>query len=148
MIIGGIERDFVVHDNDNVKGFFDSDKGSIRLIIKNWNETGKTMIVSLVGGGLFEFGFSDGLGAEAKMQHPLSCTWSPDSQNLYILDSYNNAMRIYSVGKDYLGTVRLSENLNEPSGVSWYKGQLIITDTKQYHQQLGLQQHQQQHQLR
>ena len=32
MIIGGIERDFVVHDNDNVKGFFDSDKGSYRFL--------------------------------------------------------------------------------------------------------------------
>jgi hypothetical protein len=32
MIICGIERDFVVHDNDNVKGFFDSDKGSYRFL--------------------------------------------------------------------------------------------------------------------
>lgn len=118
--------------SETVLAFTDSETSSIRLIIKNWNETGKTMIVSLVGGGLFDFGFSDGLGAEAKMQHPLSCAWSPSSQNLYILDSYNNAMRIYSVEKDYLGTVRLSQNLNEPSGISWYNGYLIITDTNSH----------------
>jgi thiol-disulfide isomerase/thioredoxin len=118
--------------SDTVLAFTDSETSSIRLIIKNWNETGKTMIVSLVGGGLFDFGFSDGLGAEAKMQHPLSCAWSPKSQNLYILDSYNNAMRIYSVGKDYLGTVPLSESLNEPSGITWFNGNLIITDTNSH----------------
>ena len=119
-------------ESDTVLALTESETRSIRLIIKNWTETGKTMIVSLVGGGLFDFGFSDGLGAEAKMQHPLSCAWSPTSQNLYILDSYNNAMRIYSVGKDYLGTVPLSERLNEPSGITWFNGNLIITDTNSH----------------
>lgn len=118
--------------SDSVLAFTDSETSSIRLIIKNWNDTGKTMIISLVGGGLSEFGFSDGLGAEAKMQHPLSCSWSPRSQNLYVLDSFNNAMRIYSLGKDYLGTVPLSEKLNEPAGISWYAGDLIITDTNSH----------------
>ncbi len=118
--------------SDNVMAFTDSETSSIRLLVKNWNETGKTMIISLVGGGLSEFGFSDGLGAEAKMQHPLSCAWSPNSQNLYVIDSFNNAMRIYSLGKDYLGTVPLSEKLNEPAGISWHSGNLIITDTNSH----------------
>ncbi|APJ04995.1 redoxin family protein [Silvanigrella aquatica] len=118
--------------SDSVLAFTDSETSSIRLIVKNWNETGKTMIVSLVSGGLNDFGFTDGLGAEAKMQYPLSCVWSPNSQNLFILDSYNNAMRIYSISKDYLGTVRLSEELNEPSGISWYKDHIIITDTNSH----------------
>lgn len=114
--------------SESVLAFTDSNSSAIRAIIKNWNDTGKTMVVSLVGGGLLDFGYTDGLGAEAKLQYPLSCVWSPISQNLYILDSYNNAMRIYSIDKDYLGTVPLSENLNEPSGLSWYDGNLIITD--------------------
>lgn len=118
--------------SESVLAFTDSETNSIRLIIKNWNETGKTMIVSLVGGGLAEFGFSDGLGAEAKMQHPLSCAWSPNTQNIYVIDSFNNAMRIYSLGKDYLGTVPLSDELNEPAGISWYSGNLIITDTNSH----------------
>jgi hypothetical protein len=86
------------------------------------------MIMSLVSSGLFDSGFVDGLGAEAKMQYPLSCAWSSQSQNLYILDSYNNALRSYSVGKDYLGTIVLSEKLNEPTGLFWFEGLLIITD--------------------
>ncbi|BBH54587.1 thioredoxin-like domain-containing protein [Fluviispira sanaruensis] len=115
--------------SDTVLAFTDSETSSIRLVVKNWNESGKTMIVSLVGEGLFDFGFCDGLGAEARLQHPLSCAWSSVSNNLYIVDSYNNALRIYSVDKDYLGTVHLSEKLNEPSGISWFDGHLIISDT-------------------
>jgi hypothetical protein len=29
---------------------------------------------------------------------------------------------------DFLGTLELSEILNEPSGISWYQGDLIITN--------------------
>ncbi|KAB8030950.1 redoxin domain-containing protein [Fluviispira multicolorata] len=118
--------------SDTILAFTDSETSSIRLIVKNWNESGKTMIVSLVGEGLFDFGFRDGLGAEARMQHPLSCAWSPISQNLYVVDSYNNALRIYSVDKDYLGTVTLSEGLNEPSGIYWFEGKIIISDTNSH----------------
>ncbi|WP_338636211.1 hypothetical protein [Spirobacillus cienkowskii] len=114
--------------SDTVLAFTDSNSSSVRLLVKNWNDTGKTMIMSLVSSGLFDSGFVDGLGAEAKMQYPLSCAWSSQSQNLYILDSYNNALRSYSIGKDYMGTIILSEKLNEPSGLFWFEGLLIITD--------------------
>ena len=90
------------------------------------------MIISLVGGGLSEFGFSDGLGAEAKMQHPLSCAWVQIHRIYTSLIHLIMQCAFYSLGKDYLGTVPLSEKLNEPAGISWHSGNLIITDTNSH----------------
>jgi thiol-disulfide isomerase/thioredoxin len=114
--------------SDDKLAFTDSETSSLRSLEKNWNDTGKTVITTLVGEGLFEFGFKNGQSSEARLQHPLSCAWSPETRNLYIADTYNNAVRIYSLELDFLGTLELSEILNEPSGISWYQGDLIITN--------------------
>lgn len=114
--------------SENTLAFVDSETSSLRLLERNWNDTGKTKIKTLVGEGLFEFGFQDGQGENARLQHPLGCTWSPQTNQIYIADTYNNRIRVYSVELDFLSTLEISEPLNEPSGISWHQGDLIITD--------------------
>ncbi|GAB3847918.1 NHL domain-containing thioredoxin family protein [Nesterenkonia populi] len=50
---------------------------------------------TLVGEGLFDFGFRDGVPAQARLQHPLGVTALPDGSVL-VADTYNGAVRRYA----------------------------------------------------
>jgi thiol-disulfide isomerase/thioredoxin len=67
---------------------------------------------TVVGSGLFDFGFRDGPAAEALLQHPLGVTVLPDG-SVAICDTYNGAVRRYDPATDSVGTV--AEGLAEPS---------------------------------
>lgn len=67
---------------------------------------------TVVGSGLFDFGFRDGPAAEALLQHPLGVTVLPDG-SVAICDTYNGAVRRYDPATDAVGT--LAEGLAEPS---------------------------------
>jgi hypothetical protein len=72
--------------------FSDSESSAIR-----WLElTGRGEVQTLAGGGrsLFSFGDIDGIGAEARLQHPLGVAYTPDGGGLlYIADTYNNKIK-------------------------------------------------------
>ncbi|MSZ77673.1 MAG: redoxin domain-containing protein, partial [Actinobacteria bacterium] len=65
----------------------DSETSSLR-----WVEAGE--VHTAVGSGLFEFGFRDGPGAEALLQHPLGVCVLPDG-SVAVCDTYNGAIRRY-----------------------------------------------------
>ena len=67
---------------------------------------------TVVGSGLFDFGFRDGPAAEALLQHPLGVTVLPDG-SVAICDTYNGAVRRYDPATASVGT--LAEGLAEPS---------------------------------
>lgn len=67
---------------------------------------------TVVGSGLFDFGFRDGPAAQALLQHPLGVTVLPDG-SVAICDTYNGAVRRYDPASDEVGT--LAEGLAEPS---------------------------------
>lgn len=50
---------------------------------------------TVIGEGLFDFGFRDGDPAEARLQHPLGVTALPDGSVL-VADTYNGAIRRYA----------------------------------------------------
>lgn len=112
--------------------FADSEVSAIRLYIRNWNNTAQNVIVSLVGQGLFEYGHQDGSAREAKLQHPLGCCYSPLSRCIYVADSYNNAIRVYSCERETMHTLKLPTKLAEPGGVCFFEGKIFVADTNHH----------------
>ncbi|WP_146339861.1 NHL domain-containing thioredoxin family protein [Nesterenkonia sp. NBAIMH1] len=78
---------------------------------------------TLVGEGLFDFGFRDGDPSQARLQHPLGVTALPDGSVL-IADTYNGAIRRYAPARTAADGQQLpaevstvARGLKEPSDV-------------------------------
>lgn len=67
---------------------------------------------TVVGSGLFDFGFRDGPAEQALLQHPLGVTVLPDG-SVAVCDTYNGAVRRFDPATGTVGT--LAEGLAEPS---------------------------------
>ncbi|MGE3661253.1 MAG: alkyl hydroperoxide reductase, partial [Pseudonocardia sp.] len=79
-----------------------------------------SVVRTVAGQGLFDFGFRDGPATQALLQHPLGVAVLPDG-SLAVADTYNGAIR--RVDPD-AGTVEtIATDLAEPSGV------LVCPDT-------------------
>lgn len=77
-----------------------------------WVEDGH--VHTAVGTGLFDFGFSDGDAATARLQHPLGVATLADGSVL-ITDAYNGALRRFDPSTGRLTT--LVDGLDEPAQV-------------------------------
>ncbi|MGK4065482.1 NHL domain-containing thioredoxin family protein [Rothia sp. HC945] len=89
----------------------DSETSAVRKIA--FDEGGPT-VTSVVGQGLFDFGFRDGSSEEARLQHCLGVAVLPD-QSVAIADTYNGAVRRWDPVAKELTT--LARDLAEPSDV-------------------------------
>ncbi|MEC9051511.1 MAG: NHL domain-containing thioredoxin family protein [Actinomycetota bacterium] len=69
-------------------------------------------VTTVVGTGLFDFGFRDGPADEALMQHPLGVTALPDG-SVAVCDTYNGAVRRYDPATGHVSTI--AQGLSEPS---------------------------------
>lgn len=115
--------------------FVDSETSSLRVL-----EDGE--IHTLIGTGLFDYGFKEGSRKEALLQHPLGVY--ADGNDIYIADSYNHAIRRYNAATkvlhNYAGNaVRGSQDgaidfasFNEPNDVVRYQNTLYIADTNNH----------------
>ncbi|GAB2632259.1 redoxin domain-containing protein [Nocardioides ginkgobilobae] len=83
----------------------DSETSSLRYLADG-------SVHTVVGSGLFEFGFQDGPAEQALLQHPLGVTVLPDG-SIAVCDTYNGAVRRYDPATGSVGT--LAEGLAEPS---------------------------------
>jgi thiol-disulfide isomerase/thioredoxin len=81
---------------------------------------------TVVGQGLFEFGFRDGQGAEALLQHPLGVTVLPDG-SVAVCDTYNGAVRRYDPATDEMTT--LASGLAEPSAAYVAGSELVVVES-------------------
>jgi thiol-disulfide isomerase/thioredoxin len=88
---------------------------------------------------LFEFGDRDGVGSEARLQHPLGIVYH-DGQ-LFVADSYNHKIKKVDLKKKsattYLGTGTPGTGedpaeFSEPAGLSIAEGKLYIADTNNH----------------
>lgn len=68
--------------------FADAEASAVR-----WLDLATMQVQTLVGTGLFDFGYADGDFAEARLQHPLGLDALPDG-TLLVADSYNNTVRV------------------------------------------------------
>jgi DNA-binding beta-propeller fold protein YncE len=96
-------------------------------------------IVTLAGGGLFAFGDRDGLGGEARLQHPLGVVYAGGT--VYVADTYNHKIKALDPRTGRLQTLAGTgmpgngdgpgdqAQFYEPGGLSVGGGQLYVADT-------------------
>ncbi len=99
-------------------------------------------VETVVGEGLFEFGDKDGRGKEVRLQHPIGILFH--DRHLYVADTYNNKIKridpatgrsetLVGTGKAGMADGPAKEaTLNEPNGLIYANGKLIITDTNNH----------------
>jgi len=85
----------------------DSETSSLRVISDG-------VVGTVVGHGLFDFGFRDGGRDDALLQHPLGVAVLPDG-TVAVADTYNGAVRRFDPATGVLSTV--ATGLAEPSGL-------------------------------
>ncbi len=97
----------------------DSETSSLRHV-----EAGE--VSTVVGQGLFDFGFQDGPAGKALLQHPLGVTVLPDG-SVAVCDTYNGAVRRYDPQADEVTT--LATGLAEPSGAVVDGEHLVVVES-------------------
>jgi thiol-disulfide isomerase/thioredoxin len=97
----------------------DAETSSLRYV-----EDGEVRTV--VGEGLFDFGFRDGPAEEALFQHPLGVTVLPDG-SVAVCDTYNGAVRRYDPAGDEVTT--LASGLAEPSAAYVDGSELVVVES-------------------
>ncbi len=124
---------------DGLKLYFaDSEVSAVRMADLN---SSKGKINTIVGSGLFDFGDIDGIGDDAKLQHPLGVFYNPADELIYVADTYNSKIKTVNPktreSKTYSGTGftgtrdgnKDAAQFNEPSGLTILNGKIFITDT-------------------
>ncbi len=81
---------------------------------------------TVVGKGLFDFGFQDGPAGDALLQHPLGVTVLPDG-SVAVCDTYNGAVRRYDPRTGTLTT--MATDLAEPSGALVDGDHLVVVES-------------------
>ncbi len=71
----------------------DSETSALR-VLRTSADAESPAVETIIGQGLFDFGFRDGEPAHARLQHPLGVTCLPDGSVL-VADTYNGAIRRY-----------------------------------------------------
>ena len=93
------------------------------------------------GQSLFAFGDVDGVGAKARLQHPLGIAWSANERQLYVADTYNDKIKRVDPKTDevqtFLGDGRSGDSSNpprfyEPGGLSIVGETLYVADTNNH----------------
>jgi thiol-disulfide isomerase/thioredoxin len=88
----------------------DSETSALRSLHRD--DTGRLVVESHVGTGLFDFGHRDGDADQALLQHPLGVTVLPDG-SVAVSDTYNGAIRRFDPATGQVTT--LAQGLAEPS---------------------------------
>lgn len=99
-------------------------------------------LTTLIGKGLFNFGFTSGNAENAELQHPQGIAATNDA--VYIADTYNHSIRLYNqktqelstlIGNgtagDTLGNFKQTR-LNEPNGIVKVGSKLYLADTNNH----------------
>jgi DNA-binding beta-propeller fold protein YncE len=121
--------------------FADSETSSIREMDLKTN-----YVRTIVGQGLFVFGYRDGQTNEALFQHPLGLCVT--SNKIFVADTYNSALRMIDLKDEKVLTIigkhgtdgicKLDDptcdtlGLYEPSDVEFYEDKLYICDTNNH----------------
>ncbi|HET7735465.1 MAG TPA: thioredoxin-like domain-containing protein [Nocardioidaceae bacterium] len=81
---------------------------------------------TVIGSGLFDFGFRDGPAEHALLQHPLGVAVLPDG-SVAIADTYNGAVRRYDPTTKLVSTI--ATDLAEPSGMYVDDKHLVVVES-------------------
>jgi thiol-disulfide isomerase/thioredoxin len=86
------------------------------------------VVSTLIGEGLYDCGDSDGPGSLAKLQHPTAACFDHQRNVLWIADSYNNKIKVFSPGKNEVKTLNVNYKLQEPAGLTLADNALWIAN--------------------
>ncbi|HET7531848.1 MAG TPA: NHL repeat-containing protein, partial [Nocardioidaceae bacterium] len=100
----------------------DSETSSLRYV----EVSAGSRVHTVVGRGLFDFGFEDGPAETALLQHPLGVTALPDG-SVAVCDTYNGAVRRFDPATGLLSTI--ATDLAEPSGAVVDDQHLLVVES-------------------
>jgi DNA-binding beta-propeller fold protein YncE/thiol-disulfide isomerase/thioredoxin len=134
--------DIVAGDDGTALFVADSEGSAIRQLTSD--PTGDVTTIAGTselprGQSLFAFGDVDGIGAAARLQHPLGLTI--DGSTLFVADSYNHRIKQIDLNSDqvesWLGTGKAGKRLepvefNEPGGLAISSDALWVADTNNH----------------
>lgn len=86
-------------------------------------------VSTLIPGGLYSDGAADGLGMAARMCHPSAVHADNARGVLWIADTLNHKLRVYSLAKTELKTLNLNYPLRSPAGVCVAQQAVWIANT-------------------
>ncbi|TYT24811.1 redoxin domain-containing protein [Luteimonas viscosa] len=86
-------------------------------------------VSTLVGVDQWQYGNADGVRTEARLQQPLAIALDPDSPQLWIADSGNDALRCLRLGGGEVSTAELPQRLHGSAGLAAGAGAVWIADT-------------------
>lgn len=86
------------------------------------------VVSTLIGDGLFESGDSDGPSSLARMQNPTASCYDHQRNVLWIADSYNNKIKVFSPSKNEVKTLKVNYALREPAGLALADNALWIAN--------------------
>lgn len=98
-------------------------------------------VKTLVGTGLFDFGDQDGVGDEARLQHPLGIAYDDEKGLLYVADTYNSKLKVLDPASREVRTIAGVEpgfedgrepRFNEPGGLGLAGDYLFVADTNNH----------------
>lgn len=84
-----------------------------------------SVVTTVAGTGLFDFGHVDGGLTEARFQHPLAVAVLPDGA-VAVADTYNGAVRRYDPGTATVTTI--AAGLSEPAGLAVHDDTLWVSE--------------------
>jgi DNA-binding beta-propeller fold protein YncE len=125
-------------DRDGLLYFADSESSAIRSA--EVLADGVTDVVVGSDDNLFDFGDVDGVGTEARLQHPLGLAYADDGF-LYVADTYNSKIKRIDLAaaavETYLGDAQGWQDgpgarFSEPGGLAARNGLLYVADTNNH----------------
>jgi thiol-disulfide isomerase/thioredoxin/sugar lactone lactonase YvrE len=85
-------------------------------------------VTTLVGGDVFDSGDADGSAGFAKLQFPNACIFDAVRNVVWIADSYNNKIKVFSPAKNEVKTLNVNYKLQEPAGLALADNALWIAN--------------------
>ncbi len=114
----------------NVLFMVDSETSSLRALRLADDTPEHASVETLIGHGLFTFGYRDGSFSQALLQHPMGLAVA-DAHTLFVTDSYNDCLRRVSLARGLIETIDCPKLvLREPAGLACDgPSRLLICDT-------------------
>jgi len=109
--------------NGHILYVADAEASAIRAV-----NTDTSMVLTLLGSGLFDFGDADGPVNEALLQHCMGVE-NIDS-DVFIADTYNGKIKILDLSRNRVRT--LTDGLSEPNDIIFLSGKLWVTSTNSH----------------
>jgi DNA-binding beta-propeller fold protein YncE len=91
--------------------------------------SGRGMVSTIVGAGLFEYGDINGVGPQVRLQHALDVQYQ--NGKLYVADTYNHKIKLIDPARRTCTTFAgdTPGTFDEPSGLSIAGNKLYVADT-------------------